>query len=246
LKKTPVLFPKITEIFLKRTNLFFHGNKDGVSLNFLHKSTNGIFLSTEEFMINSKLNYSNLQQDLSVAKTLYKKVLEEHRLIKNERWNAGLQLFSLLYVLVKSKNPQFLVETGVANGISTNAIMSALDEDSSPGTLHSFDVLPETKDAYTGNGKWSFHLLDKKRTHKKLFAAVGNSPLVDIWLHDSNHGYRWQKFEYLLALSRLNQNGILISDDIDTSPAWGETIPKYFKESFIIFDSRKFIGIAFK
>jgi predicted O-methyltransferase YrrM len=73
-------------------------------------------------MINSKFNYSDLQKDSSTAKTLYKKVLEEHRLITSERWNAELEIFSLLYVLVKSKKPQFAVETGVANGISTNAI----------------------------------------------------------------------------------------------------------------------------
>ena len=246
MKKTPVLFPKITEIFLKRASLFLHGNRDGVSLNFLQKNTNGIFLSTEDFMINSKLNYSDLLKDLSTAKILYKKVLEEHRLITSERWNAELELFSLLYVLVKSKKPQLLVETGVANGISTNAIMSALEEDNSSGSLSSFDVLPETKDAYTGKGKWNFHLLDKKRTHKQLSVAVGNSPLVDIWLHDSNHGYRWQKFEYLLALSRLKEDGVLISDDIDASPAWGELAKSHFRESYIIFDSRKFVGIAFK
>ena len=246
MKKTPVLFPKITEIFLKRASLFLHGNRDGVSLNFLQKNTNGIFLSTEDFMINSKLNYSDLLKDLSTAKILYKKVLEEHRLITSERWNAELELFSLLYVLVKSKKPQLLVETGVANGVSTSAIMSALDEDNSSGSLNSFDVLPETKEAYLGKGKWNFHLLDKKRTHKQLSVAVGNSPLVDIWLHDSNHGYRWQKFEYLLALSRLKEGGILISDDIDASPAWGELAKSHFKESYIIFDSRKFVGIAFK
>ena len=246
MKKTPVLFPKITEIFLKRASLFLHGNRDGVSLNFLQKNTNGIFLSTEDFMINSKLNYSDLLKDLSTAKILYKKVLEEHRLITSERWNAELELFSLLYVLVKSKKPQLLVETGVANGVSTSAIMSALDEDNSSGSLNSFDVLPETKEAYLGKGKWNFHLLDKKRTHKQLSVAVGNSPLVDIWLHDSNHGYRWQKFEYLLALSRLKEDGVLISDDIDASPAWGELAKSHFRESYIIFDSRKFVGIAFK
>jgi predicted O-methyltransferase YrrM len=246
LKKTPILFPKITEIFLKRASLFLHGNRDGVSLNFLQKNTNGIFLSTEDFMINSKLNYSDILKDLSTAKILYKKVLEEHRLITNERWNADLELFSLLYVLVKSKKPQLLVETGVANGVSTSAIMSALDEDNSSGSLNSFDVLPETKEAYLGKGKWNFHLLDKKRTHKQLFVAVGNFPLVDIWLHDSNHGYRWQKFEYLLALSRLKEDGVLISDDIDASPAWGELAKSHFRESYIIFDSRKFVGIAFK
>ena len=246
MKKTPVLFPKITEIFLKRASLFLHGNRDGVSLNFLQKNTNGIFLSTEDFMINSKLNYSDLLKDLSTAKILYKKVLEEHRLITSERWNAELELFSLLYVLVKSKKPQLLVETGVANGVSTSAIMSALDEDNSSGSLNSFDVLQETKEAYLGKGKWNFHLLDKKRTHKQLSVAVGNSPLVDIWLHDSNHGYRWQKFEYLLALSRLKEDGVLISDDIDASPAWGELAKSHFRESYIIFDSRKFVGIAFK
>jgi len=246
LKKMPVLFPKITEIFLKRASLFLHGDRNGVSLNFLQKSTNQIFLSTEDFMINSKLNYSDLQKDLSTAKILYKKVLEEHRLITSGRWNAELELFSLLYVLVKSKKPQLLVETGVANGVSTSAIMSALEEDNSSGSLNSFDILPETKEAYLGKGKWIFHLLDKKRTHKQLSVAVGNSPLVDIWLHDSNHGYRWQKFEYLLALSRLKEDGVLISDDIDASQAWGELAKSHFRESYIIFDSRKFVGIAFK
>jgi len=246
LKTKQDLFPRLREIFFKRISLFLHGNRDGVSLNFLQKSTNGIFLSTEEFMINSKLNYSDLLNDISTAKILYQRVLEDQRLITNERWNAELELFSLLYVLVKSKKPQLVVETGVANGVSTNSIMLALGEANSSGSLHSFDVLPETKDAYIGVGKWNFHLLDKKSTHKQLSVAVGNSPLVDIWLHDSNHGYRWQKFEYLLALSRLKEGGILISDDIDASPAWGELAKSHFKESYIIFDSRKFVGIAFK
>jgi len=246
LKAKQDLFPRLGEIFFKRISLFLHGNRYGVSLNFLQKSTNGIYLSTEEFMINSKLNYSDLLKDISTANTLYKRVLADQRLIANERWNAELELFSLLYVLVMSKKPQLLVETGVANGVSTNSIMLALGEANSSGSLHSFDVLPETKDAYIGEGKWNFHLLDKKRTHKQLSVAVGKFPLVDTWLHDSNHGYRWQKFEYLLALSRLKEGGILISDDIDASPAWGELAKSHFRESYIIFDSRKFVGIAFK
>ena len=71
-------------------------------------------------------------------------------------------------------------------------------------------------------------------------------PKVDVWVHDSNHGYRWQKFEYLLALSVLSKNGILISDDIDASSAWGELSKTHFRKSYVIFDSRKFIGVAFK
>jgi len=108
LKTKQDLFPKLREIFFKRISLFLHGNRDGVRKNFLQKSTNGIFLSTKDFMINSKLNYSDLLDDISTAKTLYKRVLEDQRLITNERWNAELELFSLLYVLVKSKKPQII------------------------------------------------------------------------------------------------------------------------------------------
>jgi len=85
LKKTQAPIPKIAEIFLKRARSFWHGNRDGVSLNFLQKSTNGIFLSTKDFMINSKFNYSDLLNDISTANTLYKRVLYDQRLITNER-----------------------------------------------------------------------------------------------------------------------------------------------------------------
>jgi len=238
------LFPNLREIFLRRVYLFLYGSREGVSLNFLQKNANGVFLSTEEFMIKSKLNYSDLQKDLGTAKSLYKKVLEEHRHITSEGWNAELELFSLLYILVKSKKPKILVETGVANGITTNSIMFALNENDNSGFLHSFDILPETGNSNLIEANWIFHLLEKKKTNKHFSRIIENLPKIDIWLHDSNHGYRWQKFEYLLAIRRLNRDGILISDDVDASSAWGEVIPKYFKESYIIFDSRRFIGIA--
>lgn len=239
------LYSKITEIFLKRLSLFLHGDRDGVSLNSLIKNASGIFLSTENFIANSKFNYPNLYNDSDNSKIIYKKVLEEHRLITSERWNAELQLFCLLYILIRSTTPKIIIETGVANGISTNSILFALNENANSGVLHSFDILPETRNSNLIEGKWIFHLLGKKKTNKQFFRIIENLPKIDIWLRDSNHGYRWQKFEYLLAVSRLNKNGILISDDIDSSSAWIEVIPKYFKESYIIFDSRKFIGIAY-
>ena len=51
---------------------------------------------------------------------------------------------------------------------------------------------------------------------------------------------------YLVALSLLSENGILISGDIDASSAWGELAKTYFRKSYVVFDSRKYIGIAFK
>jgi hypothetical protein len=47
-------------------------------------------------------------------------------------------------------------------------------------------------------------------------------------------------------MKTLKKGGVLISDDIDASPAWAELAGSIFRRSYIIFDSRKFIGIAFK
>lgn len=151
-----------------------------------------------------------------------------------------------MYSLVISKNPNLVIETGVANGISTNAIMKALEKSKESGALHSFDVLPETSKAYRGNGNWKFHLLNATKAHTQLRDELQRLAKPDLWLHDSNHGYRWQKFEFLLANKSLRRGGILISDDIDASPAWAELAGTVFRKSYIVFDSRKFIGIAFK
>jgi len=229
-----------------RSKLFLHGGVDGVSLNYLSKSTNGIFLSIEALVNSVPKIADNALNNLDDAQNLYSKIVNEKKEITNARWNAELQLFSLLYVITKSKNLEVIIETGVANGLTTNAIMQALVISNSSCALHSFDVLPETKKAYIGEGNWNFHLLSSKKAHKQIVKTVMQLPKVDLWVHDSNHGYRWQKFEYQLAFSRLRKGGILISDDIDASPAWGELAKTLFRESFIVFDSRKFIGIAFK
>jgi len=238
--------PSLFEIFKKRFALFLHGDRDGVSLNFLQKSTNGIFNSIEQLVKFEKELPTDILEYLKAANELFEQTTQHQKSITSLRWNAELQLFSLLYSFIRSSKAKTVVETGVANGFTTNAVMRALEENNNFGTLYSFDVLPETQSAYTGSGNWNFNLLNVRKAHKQLVEVVSKLPKVDLWIHDSNHGFRWQKFEYLLALERLNQGGILVSDDIDASPAWCELAKTHFRKSYIIFDSRKFIGIAFK
>lgn len=229
-----------------RSRLFVFGDRNGVSLNHLAKTTNCIFLSIESLIAADKELPKQMLSHLPVSKTLFKKTIANQKQITNTRWNAEQQLFSLLYSLVCAKKSNLVVETGVANGISTNAIMRALEISKNFGSLHSFDVLTETSKAYKGSGNWKFHLLSATKTHTSLKNEVQFLSKPDIWLHDSNHGYRWQKFKYLLAMKSLKKGGMLISDDIDASPAWAELAGSVFRKSYIIFDSRKFIGIAFK
>ena len=245
-KKELAIYPSIFYILKKRLKLFIYGDRDGVSSNFLQKSTNGVFLSIEQ-LVNFEKEFSrDIIDYIDEAKDLFLNATKTQSNVTSSRWNAEEQLFTLLYSLIKANKSKLIIETGVANGISTNAIMKALEGSGGDGELNSFDLLPETSKAYLGGGNWNFHLLKGKNVHKQIKSVVSVFPKVDVWVHDSNHGYRWQKFEYLLALSVLSKNGILISDDIDASSAWGELAETHFRKSYVIFDSRKFIGIAIK
>lgn len=240
------MLPSLAQMLKIRCNLFLYGDRNGVSLNHLAKTTNGIFLSIESLIAADKEFPKQMLRYIPESINLFKQTIANQKQITNARWNAEQNLFTLLYSLIYAKKPASVVETGVANGISTNAIMIALENSKSSGVLHSYDVLLKTSKAYKGTGNWQFHLLSTYNTHVQLEKVVRSLPKPDIWLHDSNHGYRWQKFEYLLAMKFLKKGGILISDDIDGSPAWAELAGSVFRKSYIIFDSRKFIGIAFK
>lgn len=230
----------------RRFLLFLFGARNGVSLNYLSKNSNGVFINVESLIkFESELSNKALGY-IKAAEKLYPKIARQQPVITNTRWNSGVQLFTLLYCITCIRIPKIIVETGVANGISTNVIMQALTAVNSSGALYSFDVLPQTSQVYTGDGQWHFNLLPKKKTAKSFVNAISKIAKVDIWLHDSDHGYRWQKFEYKLALKRLKNNGILISDDVDATPAWGELAKTHFRKSYIIYDSSKFVGIAFK
>ena len=76
--------------------------------------------------------------------------------------------FFLLYSLIKAKKSKLIIETGIANGITTNTIVKSLKEFGADGEFNSFDVLSITSKAYSGKGNWKFHLLKGKNVHKQI------------------------------------------------------------------------------
>ena len=230
-------------ILTQRLKYLFFGNYHGVSVGWLTKQ--GIeFQSSLQLFI-----------DLGYDEQLVVKALEEGasqhidacRVSESgkysERFNSECELSKLVYAYILLEKPLIVVETGVANGISTKVIMSALEQ--TGGVLHSFDIDREAATAYRGSGNWKFHLLPRKNAMEALKMEIENLSHVDLWLHDSNHGFKWQIFEYKLAISKLSTyGGFLVSDDVDASTAWG-TLSKSVKYNFkIAFDKRKFIGFS--
>jgi len=138
---------------------------------------------------------------------------------------------SELYMIVRALKPGVVVETGVASGLSSAHILLALAVNGR-GTLHSID-LPNVQagsvvpaDRATGwivphalRGHWNLQLGDSRKLLPVLLEELGE---VDMFLHDSDHSYDHMRFEFELALLRLREGGLLLSDDTHLHTAWDD------------------------
>ncbi len=230
------------QLVRQRLAYLLKGNYHGVSANWLAKRCDGLFENVDEFASSPKSPFNLLEEDIATGRDLFSSVVKSKSETNfGNNFDCEIGLASFLFAYIIHNKPSVVVETGVANGITTNVIMKALKK--TGGSLHSFDVDPRTENVYSGQGNWFFHLLrgDFETHLENQLSEIGG---VNLWIHDSNHGYKWQAFEYGLATRHLVSDGILVSDDIDASTAWGIAANSDFKKSFGVFDKRKFFGVA--
>ena len=230
--------------FKRRCILAVKGDRSGVGL-FYFKSPNTLICSSiDELLEEIFRGGEEIKKLIHEGNLKYEETIEKCIVNFPTNWNGERNLSILLYVLVRQMNAKVVVETGVANGISTNMIMAALEKNE--GKLISFDIDPMSRKSYNGSGKWEFNLLNKRNPEHQLLKAIQNLEKIDLWLHDSDHSHWWQTFEYKLAFSKLKVGGYLVADDVDFSTAWAEFSPNHFSRDMILFDFKKLVGCARK
>jgi len=154
-----------------------------------------------------------------------------------------------IWYVLQTLRPEVVVETGVANGLSSQTILAAL-ESNGHGHLYSFDVDPRTEGSVPAALKhsWTFRSLNPKSAMADLCNYV--SPLagaIGVWFHDSDHSYSWQQSEFELAARVLRPGGVLISDDADGTEAFADFCLKHPDwSSSALFDTRKVCGFSRK
>lgn len=222
---------EILKLRFKGINPFILGSF-GIST---YKDVDTLCKNVHEF--NSLLPY------IPYARAIYRKFSHlQSEKVAPAKFDSAEELAVFLYAFIAEFKPKVVVETGVANGISTNMIMNALEK--YEGVLHSFDINPMCETVYNGPGNWEFHLLQKNYS-KNLESKTKELKNVTLWIHDSDHSYSWQKFEYKLAYKLLSlTSGVLISDDIDCTTAFGKFSQKNKLKSWAIFDTRKFFAVT--
>lgn len=130
-----------------------------------------------------------------------------------------------LYDLCRASRPSLVVETGVADGLSSLFILKALDENRK-GNLYSIEkpdlrylegkesgwVVPQ---AY--RHRWHLIIDSSERALPQLLNKLGK---IDFFLHDSSHSYSNMLFELFLAWKHLRHGGYLMADGVLESKAF--------------------------
>ena len=208
-------------ISLKTSNAYGHPKKDDPILAPNHISN--------EVLEARKLWKVISSNDLDTAITILKKKL---------CYNT-----SSLYALCSWFKPRIVVETGVWFGASSSFILAALS-DNGGGRLYSIDLPSVTynvddkckikgkkvqSDIISGGlepgfaipkelrGNWTLIKGDAKIELPKLMHSISN---IDLFHHDSLHTYEHMWFEYNTIWPKLNEGGILASDDVDWNDAF--------------------------
>jgi Methyltransferase domain len=132
-----------------------------------------------------------------------------------------------LYCVARRLKPEIMVETGVAGGVSSFAILQAFEENGK-GMLFSIDMPNATHQLPAGQQagflvperlrkRWRLTLADSRNELPRLLDELKE---IDVFCHDSLHTYDHMLFEYELVWPYLRHGGVLLSDDVQENSAF--------------------------
>lgn len=133
-------------------------------------------------------------------------------------YSMGRRSVLALYAIVRWQKPEVMLETGVADGISTAMTLAAM-ESNGMGRLHSVDIDDDVGGFVSKRDRWQLHIVGDE-TRPDLRGVVTELGTLDIFMHDSAHHYEQQMFEYEVAWPSVRPGGLLLSDDVNWSFAF--------------------------
>jgi hypothetical protein len=140
-------------------------------------------------------------------------------------YDAGVTLAEAVFLIVRHARPEYVVETGVARGVTSRVILEAM-EMNGVGQLLSIDLPPRNRAWRDEAGvavndslrhRWIFV---RGSSRQKLDGVLRLTPGLPLFVHDSMHTYRNMTWEYQRAWAILRPGGILVSDDVEDNPAF--------------------------
>lgn len=132
------------------------------------------------------------------------------------------------YAAVRALKPDLILETGIANGVSSSYLLLAL-ENNRKGKLVSIGLNEQN---YLPKGKslgwvvpeflkprWQVCVGDAAKLLPEVLAGISQ---MDIFIHDSLHTYEHMLWEFETAYPKLRPGGLLFADDALWNPSFPE------------------------
>ena len=208
-----------------------------------------------DFTISSKIQvYKHLKiKDIYKPQNKYKNIFTQQKQLvnKNPYKFGGAGDLEILYNICKINNIKNILETGVANGWSSLAILLSIDGDENKN-LTSIDLPYPFKDSekYIGlavpknlRQKWNLIIDDDKKIINN-FVLIGKK--FDFVHYDSDKSYSGRIKSYNLIWKILSSKGILMSDDVSDNNAFVEFAKQKNVKYYIYKFESKNIGIIQK
>lgn len=163
-------------------------------------------------------------------------------------WAVESSTSAVLYCLTRIRKPASVIETGIANGHSSFVVLSAMHRNG-VGHLASIDIRPDVGGLVPSSlaGRWNKVIITGQRPGLDLLRErLRQHGPVDIFFHDGDHRFLGQMLDYRIAQELLWPDGILMSDDINTTSAWLDAgalniLPP---RRLVLLDRRKAVGFA--
>jgi len=150
------------------------------------------------------------------------------------------------YAAVRALAPQCIVETGIANGVSSLYLLLALHKNGS-GCLHSIGLddpaflPPGERPGWLVpdwlRGRWHTHIGDSREILPALLAQLRS---IDVFVHDSLHTYEHMMWEFNAAYAFVRRGGLIFSDDA----LWNNAFQDFARKSNEL-DARIIRGVGF-
>jgi hypothetical protein len=146
-------------------------------------------------------------------------------------FDADPVLARLAYVLTRVLQPEIVVETGVALGIVSSSVLSALDRNGC-GRLISIDLPPlgVQADAVGAiipdalRARWTLYRGSSTRVLRRI---AGGLPPVGLFVHDSLFTWRNSTREYAQVLPHMAERSAIIANCVQHSRAFAELVAQH-------------------
>jgi len=191
------------------------------------------FLSTITNVSASRIrDYIEEPNQNKVFSTRLQSVKSEFQSLEINSADLYAKKILLQYAVVRAFQPNIVVETGVANGVSSAYLLLALQANGC-GTLYSVGL---NDPQYLPPGKslgwvvptelqsaWKLLIGDSRNILPGLLREIRSA---DIFIHDSLHTHEHMLWEYRAAYPYLRPGGLLFSDDAK----WNSAFPEFALE----------------